>query len=137
MYSKNSTLTVTSGVSALSGAKTDVVALFADIRGFSNWCNTQPLEHVADLMKIQFERVIQICNDHHHSFHKFLGDGFLLMVEQSFYAKTSADYMNATGANKDPALLKHMRRTTERSNANVNALIASRCIKSDDARLRN
>ena len=83
MYSKNSTLTVTSGVSALSGAKTDVVALFADIRGFSNWCNTQPLEHVADLMKIQFERVIQICNDHHHSFHKFLGDGFLLLWDRA------------------------------------------------------
>jgi len=32
-------------------------------------------------MKIQFERVVQICNDHHHSFHKFLGDGFLLLWE--------------------------------------------------------
>lgn len=30
-------------------------------------------------MRSQFERVIQICNDHHHDFHKFLGDGFVLV----------------------------------------------------------
>jgi class 3 adenylate cyclase len=34
-------------------------------------------------MRIQFERVIQICNDHHHDFHKFLGDGFVLVWEES------------------------------------------------------
>lgn len=32
-------------------------------------------------MKAQIERVIQICNDHHHHFHKFLGDGFVLIWE--------------------------------------------------------
>lgn len=81
MYIKTSKLTLTSGQSTLSGVKTDVVVLFSDLRGFSNWCETQPIENVADLMKIQFERVIQICNDHHHCFHKFLGDGFLLLWE--------------------------------------------------------
>ena len=60
----------------------------------------------------------------------------LLMAEHNFYSKASADYISAIGANKDPALLKHMRWTTEKSNANVNALSASRCIKSDDPRLR-
>lgn len=59
----------------------------------------------------------------------------LLMVEHNIYSKFSADYINAIGAKKEPALLKHMRWTTERSNANVNALSASRCIKSDDPRL--
>lgn len=34
-------------------------------------------------MRSQFERVIQICNDHHHDFHKFLGDGFVLVWEAS------------------------------------------------------
>jgi hypothetical protein len=60
----------------------------------------------------------------------------LLMVEHRFYAKSSEDYVQAIGANKDPAVLTHMRRTTERSNANVDAFTASRCIKSDDPRLR-
>jgi len=81
MYTKNVDFTLTSGTSELSGLRTDVVALFSDIRGFSNWCETQSLDNVADLMTIQFERVIQICNDHHHSFHKFLGDGFVLLWE--------------------------------------------------------
>ncbi len=60
-----------------------------------------------------------------------------LMVEQNFYAKSLAEYTSAQGANKDPALLRHMRLTTEIGNANVSAFLASRCIKSDDARLRN
>ena len=59
----------------------------------------------------------------------------LLMADHNFYSKTSADYINALGAKKDPAVLKMMRWTTERSNANVNAWTASRCIKSDDPRL--
>jgi hypothetical protein len=59
----------------------------------------------------------------------------LLMTEHNFYAKSSADYIKAVGANKDSAVLKHMRWTTERSNANVDAWMASRCIKSDDPRL--
>jgi len=81
MYTKNISFTLTPGDSQLSGVRTEVVALFSDIRGFSNWSETQPLDNVADLMKAQFERVIQICNDHHHSFHKFLGDGFVLLWE--------------------------------------------------------
>lgn len=81
MYTKNISFTLTPGDSQLSGVRTKVVALFSDIRGFSSWSETQPLDNVADLMKAQFERVIQICNDHHHSFHKFLGDGFVLLWE--------------------------------------------------------
>ena len=81
VYTKNSEFTLTSGESSLAGTKTEVVALFADLRGFSSWCVTQPIENVAELIKIQLERVVQILNDHHHCFHKFLGDGFLLLWE--------------------------------------------------------
>jgi hypothetical protein len=59
----------------------------------------------------------------------------LLMTEHSFYSKLSENYIKAVGENKDSAVLKHMRYTTERANANVDAWTASRCIKSDDPRL--
>jgi hypothetical protein len=58
-----------------------------------------------------------------------------LMAEKNLYARYSADYINAVGANKAPYMLNHMRWTTERTNANVNAFTSSRCIKSDDRRL--
>jgi class 3 adenylate cyclase len=84
MYSKK-TLTLTDGHSSITGEKIGVVVLYADFRGFSNWLLNQPTENAATnaatLIKIEYERVIQICNDHHPCFHKFLGDGFLLLWE--------------------------------------------------------
>ena len=80
MYTKSIGFTLTTGTSSLTGSASDVVVLFADIRGFSNWCNTAPLDHVGEVIKIQYERVIQICNDQHHCFHKFLGDGFFILI---------------------------------------------------------
>ena len=58
-----------------------------------------------------------------------------VMVAHSFYSKSSEDYMSAVGTNKDSAVLKYMRSTAEAANASVDALMASRCIKSDDPRL--
>jgi class 3 adenylate cyclase len=84
MYVKNARLTLTQkGDSTLAGRRVDVIALFCDLRGFSNWCETVDITQVEQLMRSQFERVIQICNDHHHDFHKFLGDGFVLVWEAS------------------------------------------------------
>lgn len=83
MYVKNTMLTLTDGSSSIAGRRANVVALFCDLRGFSNWCESVEIEQVESLMRTQFERVIQICNDHHHDFHKFLGDGFLLVWEES------------------------------------------------------
>jgi class 3 adenylate cyclase len=83
MYVKNAKLTMTDGDSAVAGRRVNVVALFCDLRGFSNWCETVDISQVESLMRTQFERVIQICNDHHHDFHKFLGDGFVLLWEES------------------------------------------------------
>ena len=81
MYTKGTDFTVTNGDSELSGVRSDVVVLFADLRGFSTWCTSASLEQVSEVIKVQYERVIQICNDFHHCFHKFLGDGFLLLWE--------------------------------------------------------
>ena len=83
MYVKNAPLTLSDGKSSLVGKRLNVVALFCDLRGFSNWCESVGIEQVESLMRTQFEHVIQICNDHHHDFHKFLGDGFVLVWEES------------------------------------------------------
>jgi hypothetical protein len=57
-------------------------------------------------------------------------------VAHGYYSKSNQDYISAVGAKtEDSAVLKHMRWTTERANASVDALMASRCIKSDDPRL--
>lgn len=83
MYVKNRTLTLTDGKSSIAGTRLKVVALFCDLRGFSSWCESVEIDKVESLMRTQFERVIQVCNDHHHDFHKFLGDGFVLVWEES------------------------------------------------------
>lgn len=59
-----------------------------------------------------------------------------LMVEQRVYSKSSEEDVKAVGAEKDPLALKMQRFLTESNNANVSALMASRCVRSDDTRLR-
>lgn len=59
----------------------------------------------------------------------------LLLAEQKVFSMNSAGYLNALGSKKDVAVLKMMRLATERSNANVDALGLSRCVKTDDPRL--
>ncbi|GBE38984.1 hypothetical protein BMS3Bbin08_01601 [bacterium BMS3Bbin08] len=59
----------------------------------------------------------------------------LLMVEQNVYSKSSEAYQKAIGEGADQAALKTQRYITEKNNANVWALMASRCIRSDDPRL--
>jgi hypothetical protein len=60
----------------------------------------------------------------------------LLMVEQRVYASASDAYLKATEAGTEQLLLKHQRWFAELQNAKVLALMASRCIRSDDPRLR-
>jgi len=82
VYSKNKTFTLTDGHSSITGEKIEVVALYADFRGFSSWLLRQRADNVARVIKVEYERLIQICNDHHPCFHKYLGDGFLLVWER-------------------------------------------------------
>lgn len=81
MYKKESEFGATTAQGSLYGTNSRVVALFADMRGFSNWSETRPLDHVAALVKAQFERVSQVCGRHDQPFRKFLGDGFILLWE--------------------------------------------------------
>ena len=59
----------------------------------------------------------------------------LLKVESDYYYGASKRYGNALREKRDAAALLVMKSATETSNANINALTASRCIKSDDPRL--
>jgi len=82
MYTKGMTFSLSEGKSRFSGVRCEVVALFADLRLFSDWSIRAPLDQVAEVMKVQYERMIQISNDQHPAFHKMLGDGFLLLWEE-------------------------------------------------------
>ena len=59
----------------------------------------------------------------------------LLMVEQDVYSKSTDTYRKTIGEGTDKAVLKTQRFITEKNNANVWALMSSRCIRSDDPRL--
>jgi hypothetical protein len=59
-----------------------------------------------------------------------------LMTEQRVYSSSSEAYVKAVGAGTDPVVLKVQRFLTESNNASVWAFMASRCVRSDDARLR-
>jgi len=60
----------------------------------------------------------------------------LTMAEHRTYSLSSEAYIKAVGAGTDAVALKTQRFLTETNNANVSALVASRCIRSDDPRLR-
>lgn len=59
----------------------------------------------------------------------------LLAEEHSRYAASTAAYVKAVGEKTDPVVLRLARFSAEVRNANVNAFIASRCIRSNDPRL--
>lgn len=61
--------------------KVNIVVLYADIRQFSRWLFSVSPEQAAELIRIEYERVIQLAHDYYHTFHKFLGDGYLLIWE--------------------------------------------------------
>jgi hypothetical protein len=61
----------------------------------------------------------------------------LLKVEQRVHVKDSENYIKAVGSGTDPVVLKTQRLISETSSANEWAFRASRCIRSDDPRLRD
>ena len=79
MYIKGRQLAMASERSTAHGSACTVVAMYSDLRGFSTWANAEAPTTVANAIQAQYERVLQIVNDHHPNFYKFLGDGFLLV----------------------------------------------------------
>ena len=81
MYLKKGTLTLTDRRSLIHGEKLDVVAVYADLRGFSQWSLTSSASEIARVIEVVYDRVIQLAFFYKHTFHKFLGDGFVLIWE--------------------------------------------------------
>ena len=82
----------------VTGEKAEIVVLYADIRNFSDWSFSVSPDQVAEVVRIQYERVIQLSQDYKHSFHKFLGDGFLLIWETSDHGSIADALQWALGA---------------------------------------
>ncbi|MDP3142613.1 MAG: adenylate/guanylate cyclase domain-containing protein [Candidatus Omnitrophota bacterium] len=95
---KKSKFTVTNKPLKATGQIVEIVVLYADIRNFSEWANSASPVQVAELVEIEYERVVQLAQDYKHSFHKFLGDGFLLIWETSDFGSIADALHFATGA---------------------------------------
>ena len=81
MYLKTNTLTLTDRRSFIHGEKLDVVAVYADLRGFAQWSLTSSASDITRVIEVVYDRVIQLAFFYKHTFHKFLGDGFVLIWE--------------------------------------------------------
>ncbi len=81
MYLKSRKLTVLDQQSLIHGAKLDVVVVYADLRDFAEWSLAMSAAEVTKIIEIVYDRVIQLAFFYKHTFHKFLGDGFVLIWE--------------------------------------------------------
>jgi class 3 adenylate cyclase len=81
MYLKHNSLTTLDRESVIHGAKLDVVTVYADLRGFAQWSLSSTADEVTRVIEVVYDRVIQLAFFYKHTFHKFLGDGFVLIWE--------------------------------------------------------
>lgn len=81
MYLKHQSLTLTNKASIIHGEKLDVVVVYADLRGFAQWSLVANANQIIRVIEVVYDRVIQLAFFYKHTFHKFLGDGFVLIWE--------------------------------------------------------
>ncbi len=81
MYLKHTQLTLTDKTSLIRGEKLQVVAVYADLRNFAEWSLSSSADEITRVIEIIYDRVIQLAFFYKHTFHKFLGDGFVLIWE--------------------------------------------------------
>jgi class 3 adenylate cyclase len=82
MYLKNTPLSISSRTTSIRGERENAVIAYADLRGFAPWSLTASPEQVTRVIEVVYDRVIQLSFFYRHTFHKFLGDGFLLIWEE-------------------------------------------------------
>ena len=81
MYLKTNSLSVVDKSSLIRGEKLEVIVVYADLRNFAEWSLTSPANNITRVIEVVYERVIQLAFFYKHTFHKFLGDGFVLIWE--------------------------------------------------------
>lgn len=86
MYLKQHSLTLTDKDSFIHGEKLDVIVVYADLRGFAQWSLWSTPGQITRVIEVVYDRVIQLAFFYKHTFHKFLGDGFVLIWEVKDHA---------------------------------------------------
>lgn len=81
MYLKNNALSISDHATSIRGERENAVIAYADLRGFAPWSLHATPEQVTRVIEVVYDRVIQLSFFYKHTFHKFLGDGFLLIWE--------------------------------------------------------
>ena len=81
MYLKSSGLSIADRESFIHGEKLDAVIAYADLRGFAHWSLNSTPGQITKVIEVVYDRVIQLSFFYKHTFHKFLGDGFVLIWE--------------------------------------------------------
>lgn len=81
MYLKHNSLSLTNKESFIHGEKLNVVVVYADLRDFAQWSLRSSSQEITRIIEIVYDRVIQLAFFYKHTFHKFLGDGFVLIWE--------------------------------------------------------
>ena len=81
MYLKSHGLSVAQKDSFIHGEKLEAVIVYADLRGFAQWSLGSTPGQITKVIEVVYDRVIQLSFFYKHTFHKFLGDGFVLIWE--------------------------------------------------------
>src|ERR1051325_9289797 len=81
MYLNTNSLSLTERRSIIHGEKLEGVVGYADLRGFAQWSLTSTAADITRIIEVVYDRVIQLAFFYKHTFHKFLGDGFVLIWE--------------------------------------------------------
>ncbi len=81
MYLKQHSLSLTERDTFIHGEKVQVVTVYADLRGFAQWSLSSTPNQITKVIEVVYDRVIQLSFFYKHTFHKFLGDGFVLIWE--------------------------------------------------------
>lgn len=81
MYLKSHRLSITDTNTFIHGEKLEAVIAYADLRGFAHWSLSSTPNQITKVIEVVYDRVIQLSFFYKHTFHKFLGDGFVLIWE--------------------------------------------------------